>query len=120
MSVTANEILADMARGIRTYGTYAFDDKGPREVMNITPYASRLRLMEPKEAADVIVTVAESHICEERGAVVAEHLTIELQDWEELFAADPAIDRIYSGEDDGGGSIEVAALTLSQVLEALK
>jgi hypothetical protein len=47
-------ILADMDTAMAMFGTYQFQDKGAREVMDLDPILEDLKAMHPEDAADVL------------------------------------------------------------------
>ena len=55
----AREILKDLDKALKDFGTYTFDDKGPHEVMFIDDFTSRLKALPYKEAAEVLKLVGE-------------------------------------------------------------
>jgi len=75
--ITSKKIVKQLKDALRDFGEYAFDDKGPREVMNIPPIVSELRAMNGSEAGKVMKEVAEKH---DRGKALIDHLAACMQD----------------------------------------
>lgn len=118
-----DQALSDLGVALKSFGTYSFDDKGPNEVMDLTPLVQMLRKMTPEEAGKSLCELASSGKHKGRGLYLAETLTMMLQDWDALFNQ-PGIDDIFNGERPG--SVQNAptpvvgvAVNLQSVLSAM-
>lgn len=113
-------ILGTLGTALKTFGTYAFDDKGPNEVMEISDCVDDLRKLTPTEAALVLIEVATSKKHKGRGLQVAMSIVLELQDWDDLFAI-PGIDDILNGELPGkpraSAPIPITAIRADQLFK---
>lgn len=92
----AARIINELGVALKQFGTYAFDDKGPHEVMGFEMTAE-LRKLPAAEAAAVLTMVATSKKYKGRGLQVASCIVCDLQDWDELFEQ-PGIDNLLDGE----------------------
>ncbi len=80
------EMQAALKVALRQFGEYQFDDKGPWEVIELEPYAKKLRTLSAYDAADVIRRISQfTKHGAHRGVRLASALLEELQEWDELF-----------------------------------
>lgn len=95
INMIVSTIIAAANKSLKDFGTYTFDDKGVREVMDLNLFIDVLRRMPPVEAAEVILSLSTAtEIIDSRGRAVAGALVGELDDWDELFEQ-PGIEELY-------------------------
>lgn len=94
MNELTKECLTELGVGLKLFGTYSFDDKGPSEVMEIEPLVAKFRVLDATEAARVLVELSKSPEHDGRGNYLASALVGEMEDWDELFEQS-GIDEIY-------------------------
>ena len=80
-----NEFKADLEAALLMFGTYAFDDKGASEVLDIDLMTCRLRELSPRGAAAVLHEMWLSEELGGRLSRLASELACALDDWNELF-----------------------------------
>jgi len=100
MATIQERVIKELGEALKLFGTYSFDDKGPHEVMSITPFVNELRAMPAVDAAATIIEIAKVKKHGGRALQVAENLVHGLDDWDELFAL-PGIEDIYNGDPPG-------------------
>lgn len=93
MNKLTKECLTELGLALKRFGTYEYDDKGPHEVMHLSPLISKFRELPVTEAAEVLLELAASPKYDERGSALAETLLAYMEDWEELWAQ-PGIEDI--------------------------
>ena len=97
MNKLSLRIMSDLSQALKDFGTYTFWDKGPHEVMAINELAEEVQALPPKEAAEVLIEVAQQKKHKGAGLQVAGAIVLELQEWDELFEI-PGIDDILNGD----------------------
>lgn len=88
--VVAQECIDAIKFALAEFGRYNYYDKGAEEVMEVRPFASKFRNMSAKDAADVLVEVA-NH---EHGSKFVSSVLNYLQD-----APDAFFDELMSREE---------------------
>lgn len=87
--ITAGEIEKLMRSAIKEFGRYTWDDKGPREVMDLDSICSRLRALGPAGAADVLKSLRAKGHKGSKGSSDFEYcfsaIMVHLQDWDEFM-----------------------------------
>lgn len=79
------EMMSAIKQAKKLYGEYTYEDKGPREVMNVGYYAEKVRSLPLEEAGLVINQLGSSG---RDGALLACSILGDLEDWDELFEID--------------------------------
>lgn len=79
--------------GIKMHGRYTFDDRGPREVMEIDDFVEELKKMDPKEAGTLLEAVASKGYpyLQSCTAIVYDLDTQDDNWWEVFIAAVPSV-----------------------------
>lgn len=88
--MTSKEILNQMRTALKEFGEYAFEDKGPDEVMAIQPIVDALKSMPAAEARTVLEEV---HDGGDGGYALASYLVVSLDDqpeewWDTLMQSE--------------------------------
>lgn len=74
--------LSALKVALKKYGTYQFDDKGPREVMDVDSLVAEVREFSSKDAAEAITLIVEGYKKDNRGETLARSILINLQGYE--------------------------------------
>lgn len=82
-SITSGQILEEMATAIKRFGTYTFDDKGPREVMNVQSIAKKIKAMPKERAARFLKEMIDAEGYEGRNVELANVLAGNCEDMDE-------------------------------------
>ncbi len=85
MDPVTKEILTELGKGLKRFGTYTFDDKGADEVMRLEPFVEQLQAMPAPAAAEILFELADADDYEGRGHALASCLISYMQEWDELF-----------------------------------
>ena len=82
-NMTAENILEKLTEALTRFGTYSFDDKGPYEVMNITPITEFVKTLSKEDAATIIKEVIAAEGYSNRNKVLADAIAGECDDMPE-------------------------------------
>jgi hypothetical protein len=85
MNNLTTECLTALGDALKQFGEYAFDDKGPHEVMDTDALVLSFRKLPAVEAAKVLLEISNSKKYKGRGSYLASSLVGEMQDWDALF-----------------------------------
>ena len=77
--------LTEMQTALRKFGTYAYDDKGCKEVMYIDPLVTEFLKLSAEEAARVLEAMSVDPAFDYRLLMLAGTLIGEMEEWDELF-----------------------------------
>lgn len=87
-----DECVQAIGEAVAQFGTYSYNDKGPREVMNVGDLRNKIKALSPEDAALVLRSVAHSKgLAVDPGALCGA-VVIGLQDWDELFEMPGVVD----------------------------
>jgi hypothetical protein len=86
--ITAEEIKKLIKEAVKTFGSYSYKDKGPREVMDIDSIVDRFQFM---EAEDVVVILFEVRKVKDYGEDFVREILVSLQEVKKM-------DQMYSDE----------------------
>lgn len=79
------EFKQELEQALNQFGTYAFDDKGAHEVLDLEAMASKVRALAPEIAANLIHEMYISYDFDGRLSSLASQICFELNDWDELY-----------------------------------
>ena len=82
-NMTAENILEKLTEALTRFGTYSFDDKGPYEVMNITPITNYVKTLSKEDAATIIKEVIDAEGYSNRNKALADAIAGECDDMPE-------------------------------------
>jgi hypothetical protein len=83
--------IAEMDEALVSFGTYSYDDKGPREVMDIEDLEREFRAMTPEDAVATFRLLMAQRTADSRGRLIerlASAILVQMQEWDELWAVD--------------------------------
>lgn len=69
--ITSKTILQELEDALSKFGAYSFDDKGPHEVMNITPITDYIKTLSKEEAAAILKEVVDAEGYSDRNKELA-------------------------------------------------
>jgi len=80
--------LAAIKEAVRQFGSYTYDDKGPREVMEVEEFVHKFRTLDPVIAGNTLLHLAKRN---GRAEMLVSDILCNLQEWDELFEAVPDV-----------------------------
>lgn len=90
--------VQEIDEAVKSFGTYSYNDKSPNEVMFVEPLVKEIRVLNPKDAASVLRSVALSIGLSVNPAALSEAIVLDLQDWDELFEQ-PGVEELLNCEE---------------------
>lgn len=90
MHTVAQDFINQLDNSLSRFGTYAFDDKGPNEVLDIHSMVKKLRALKVDDVATILTEISESSVNQARCRILASALVVNMEGWNELFEFDIA------------------------------
>ena len=80
--MTSEDIIKQMRKALKAFGSYQFEDKGPEEVMDLEPIVAHIRDL---SAADARALLAAVYDDSKHGAILATSLVMSLDGENEVW-----------------------------------